>query len=554
VPKNLHPLSKSAVAASERRTQTKGPGKRRPASVPRSPEKSPGLPLRDLLDVLDIGVANVTPHGQVRYANRRFVEILGIPRHRDLTGDYLKKYVSAESWESLDAALAEAVHGTLEGQMNIYTGEKSKVLRLTLVPIKEEYGEVSISLEAHEVTELVETSRALHESEASLQSLSGRILYVQDEERRRIARELHDNTGQELAVIAIGLDQLAASPDQPPERVRQQVRDCVQMVHKVEDEIRTLSYLLHPPLLDQLGLGAALKWYAEGFSKRSGIHVQTDVPQKSPRFSTDREIALFRVVQESLANVLRHSGSRTARLMFSVSDDVARVSVEDEGHGMDTHKLAAANAGKTLGVGIGGMRERMRQLGGKLEIHSHPGRTRIVASLPVTQISPQEATLAGVEERAHEDEGIQVSSNGARKRILVADDHEVTRRGIRSLFAGEPDFEIVGEASDGLEAVVKAKELKPDLIIMDLIMPRVGGFTAVNKIHECGLPTKILIVTTHSFAGLERAIRAAGCDGFVLKSNASGDLVRGARAALEGQFFGHTSSSPPRSELPLKGE
>ena len=541
MPKNRS-STKSALAASQRPPRESGPGKKPPISAARPRAEGNDVPFGSLLDGLDVGIANVTPYGRIRYANTRFAETLGVPIFVNLSGTHLKQYISAASWDALDMALSQAIHEPLEGEMNLEVEGKIRVLRLSLAPIREKSGATSISMVAQEVTALVAASKALHDSEASVHSLSGRILHVQDEERRRIARELHDNTGQELAVIAISLDQLSAHPHQSAEQMQKGLQDCVQLVHKVEDEIRTLSYVLHPPLLDQLGLGAALKWYAEGFTKRTGIQVEVDVPHKSPRFSADRETALFRVVQESLANVLRHSGSRTARLRFRVPDRHAEVSIEDQGKGMDTKKLVAANAGRTLGVGIGGMRERLRQLGGKLEIRSESSGTRIVATLPIMEIAaPESVMTSAAEERSPADTEHRAAQSGGRKRILIADDHEVTRRGIRSLFANEPDLEICGEANDGLEAVIRAKELKPDLIILDLIMPNVGGFAAAHKIRECGLAAKILIFTNHAYPGLDRTIRASGCDGYVLKGYASGDLVRGVRAVLEGEFV-----TPPR--------
>ena len=549
MPKNYSP-SKSALAAAQRPARQSGPGKKPPASLNNRPAANAhNVPFRSLLDGLDVGIANVTAHGLIRYANAHFAETLGVPGFVILAGNYLKQYVSAASWDALDSALSQAIRGPLQGEMTIEVEGKVRVVRLSLAPIQENSGDVSISMVAQEVTALVEASKALHDSEASVHSLSGRILRVQDEERRRIARELHDNTGQELAVIAISLDQLTAHPDQSSEQRRKTLQDCTELVHKVEDEIRTLSYVLHPPLLDQLGLGAALRWYAEGFTKRTGIQVEVDVPQKSPRFAADKETALFRVVQESLANVLRHSGSRTARLKFQVLDHLAEVSIEDQGKGMGAKKLAAANTGRTFGVGIGGMRERLRQLGGRLEIHSQSTGTRIVATLPVAEIAALQAVgVTPSEEHALEAVGADTENGApqcsARKRILIADDHEVTRRGIRSLLSLEPDMEVCGEAKNGLDAVMQARELKPDLVILDLIMPHVGGFAAAHKIRDSGLSSKILIFTTHSYPGLERTIRASGCDGYVLKGYASADLVQGVRRVLSGEFV-----APPRVNI-----
>ena len=253
----------------------------------------------------------------------------------------------------------------------------------TAPPVKDHEQGPTVRVVATEVTELVETNRALRETEASLRSLSARILQLQDQERRRIARDLHDTTGQELAVIVMSLKHLSNSLDQPGFDARKVILEVSELAKQVNDEIRALSYLLHPPLLDEFGLGSALKWYVEGFSKRSGIDVALEVSDELPRFASDKEMALFRVVQESLTNVMRHSGSRKAWIRVTQDDELVQVEVEDEGSGIDAAVLARLACGaKALGVGIPGLRERLRQLGGSLDISSSSGGTRLVAFLP----------------------------------------------------------------------------------------------------------------------------------------------------------------------------
>ena len=229
----------------------------------------------------------------------------------------------------------------------------------------------------------METNRVLRKSEASLRSLCARILQLQDEERRRIARDLHDTTGQELAVIVMSLKHLSNSLDQPGFDARKAIAEVSELARQVNDEIRTLSYLLHPPLLDEFGLGSALKWYVEGFNNRRVIAVTLEVPDNLPRFASEREMALFRVVQESLTNGMCHSGSRKAWIRVTYNRGIVQVGVEDEGSGIDAATLAGLTSGaKALGVGISGLRERLRQLGGELEISSGSGGSRLVAVIP----------------------------------------------------------------------------------------------------------------------------------------------------------------------------
>jgi PAS domain S-box-containing protein len=503
--------------------------------------------LSALLEDLDTGVANLSREGLILYANRRFAGILGAPAFATVTGSSIRRYISAASWDSLNSALAAAVDAPIRGEMRISASGETRVVRLSLGPIFGRHG-TTIRVVASEVTELVKASQELRDSRASLYSLSARLLQSQDEERRRIARDLHDITGQELAVLGISLE-LAMKSLASPEKARESITESVGLAHKIEEEIRTLSYLLHPPLLDELGLGSALSWYAEGFQKRTGIRVETRIVPHLPRLSPSDETTLFRVVQESLANVLRHSGSPTARISFSMDAGIARISVEDRGKGINRETLARAQEAATgLGVGIAGMRERLLQIGGTLEINSNGKGTTVVATLPLAK---QEGHgESGQESPSHEEANSQpdpLSIPIVRKRVLVADDHEVTRHGVISLLANQPDIEVCGEAQDGVEAVAKTRELKPDLVLLDLTMPHAGGFAAAYEIHQMDASPKILIFTNHSYNTLEENIRSAHCDGYVLKGNAGRDLIRGIRAVLSGDKFYSSESAKVRS-------
>jgi signal transduction histidine kinase len=206
--------------------------------------------------------------------------------------------------------------------------------------------------------------------------LSIGILRAQDEERRRIAREIHDTTVQKLALLSMNLAQLkgGANPAKGPaivESSQQLTVECVQ-------ELRTLSYLLHPPMLDELGLASALKIYVEGIAHRSGIAITTEVEPGLPRLDTDAEMALFRVAQESLSNVLRHSGSKTARIRLANHNGI-ELKIIDEGCGMAGSQATPS----PMGVGIAGMNERILQLGGVLMIDSGTKGTTVTARVPL---------------------------------------------------------------------------------------------------------------------------------------------------------------------------
>ena len=222
----------------------------------------------------------------------------------------------------------------------------------------------------------------------ALQMLSAQLLRAQDDERRRLARELHDATGQKLSAVAMDLSILEKISKKLPAKARQMLSEAQELVAQSAQELRTLSYLLHPPLLDEVGLIGAMREYARGFAARSGIAVELDLPAQPVRFRLDVEISLFRIVQECLANIHRHSGSATAQVRLEWNNAEVRLQVRDQGRGLAKAKPAADGAPEGAGgVGISGMRERMRLLGGRLEVATGPGGAIVEAVLPREALS-----------------------------------------------------------------------------------------------------------------------------------------------------------------------
>jgi signal transduction histidine kinase len=223
--------------------------------------------------------------------------------------------------------------------------------------------------------------------EEQLRHLSVRLMTMQDEERRRIARELHDSAGQTLAAIKMAVASLELS-DPRNALLSRQLQDVNALIDNVVREIRTTSYLLHPPLLDELGIASAARWFVEGFAQRSGIQVTCDIAQGIERPTRDRELVLFRVLQESLTNVHRHAGASIASVRLWLETDHLNLEVADNGRGISKERLThlSCTAGST-GVGIAGMRARVHELGGCLELASDETGTIVMAKVPVAQLA-----------------------------------------------------------------------------------------------------------------------------------------------------------------------
>lgn len=218
---------------------------------------------------------------------------------------------------------------------------------------------------------------------SQLQQLSARLMNLQDEERRRFACELHESAEQYLAAIKMNLSILLRDTQAGTVEKTQAIREALESVDRCDSEVRAISYLLHPPLLDEMGLPTAISLFTEGFTKRSGIPVELEIPQDLKRLPRDVETTLFRVVQQSLSNIHRHSGSRLARVGIMKNNECLTVEVCDEGCGVSPEVLQAFHTGERLvGVGLPGMRERIWEMGGRFEIRTEGGTT-IKVTLPL---------------------------------------------------------------------------------------------------------------------------------------------------------------------------
>jgi PAS domain S-box-containing protein len=222
-----------------------------------------------------------------------------------------------------------------------------------------------------------------------LRDLSGRLMSIQDEERRRIARELHDSAGQNLAALSMSIARIKGDAKGDPARLSESIKDAQELIQDLSDEIRTTSYLLHPPMLDESGLSSAIGWYVDGLAERSDLSVKVNISDNLERLAPEVELAIFRLVQECLTNIHRHSGSKTAVIRIAREPDKIYVEVQDHGKGISPERLAEVQF-QGAGVGIRGMRERVRQSHGELTIDSNALGTKITAIFRAEPIPARE--------------------------------------------------------------------------------------------------------------------------------------------------------------------
>jgi signal transduction histidine kinase len=230
------------------------------------------------------------------------------------------------------------------------------------------------------------TSELMKQSE-DIRHLSAQLLQIQDEERRHIARELHDSAGQTLAVLGMTLAQLTREAKARAPELSHQAEASERIVQQLQQEIRTASYLLHPPLLDENGLTSALGWYTEGLKERTGLDISLSVPDGFGRIQRDIELVMFRLVQEALTNIHRHSGSKRASIRLTRGENLVTLEIQDEGKGISPERMAEIQSGGS-GVGIRGMRERVAQVSGSVSIESDGTGTRIYVEIPVAKSLP----------------------------------------------------------------------------------------------------------------------------------------------------------------------
>ena len=371
--------------------------------------------LTDLLENSLEGIHQTGPDRRIRWANKALLNLLGYAQEEfvghDIAEFHVNKQTCDEFWnkvmqgedlydfEAEFRCKDETVRHVLihcnalwdDGRL-VHTRsfirdvterkEMERALKLAHEELELRVSERTAELMQKNI-QIMDQSQTLEMTNLGLRRLSAHLLHVQDEERRRIARELHDSTGQSLALLSMNLSSLEGKAVTSDPELAEGLSENISIVKQVSTELRTLSYLLHPPLLDEMGLGSALRWYIDGFGQRSRIKINLELPKEFERLSRNLETAIFRVVQECLTNIHLHSGSPTATIRLHQSSDKITLEIKDEGKGIAPEKLSKVNSSGLSGLGLRGMRERIKDFQGDMEIISHEKGTQIKVSVPL---------------------------------------------------------------------------------------------------------------------------------------------------------------------------
>ncbi|HWW17711.1 MAG TPA: response regulator [Candidatus Saccharimonadales bacterium] len=331
------------------------------------------LKFRSLLEAAPDAMLITTAEGEIVLANTRSDDMFGYSR-RELLGQSIR--VLVPSWTLNSYHVGELTSVCKDG--STFPSEISSS------PLQTEEGLLitsairDISERKHAEQRIAEQTQQLHEANRELRHLSSRIVAVRDEERRRLGRELHDSQGQYLAAIKMNLEMIETTDAALSTIQKSALAEAITLLERSMREIRVISHLLHPPLLDEIGLQAVVPWYLNSFSERSGIQIDLDMPSDIAKLPDQVELAVFRVLQECLTNVHRHSGSKVAKVKILPEETSVTLEVFDRGRGMNWQN----GSEPVMGVGITGMRERVRELGGHFEINSDAGGTVVRAVLP----------------------------------------------------------------------------------------------------------------------------------------------------------------------------
>ncbi len=371
-----------------------------------------------------------------------------------------------------------------------------------------------------------------------LQALAVELIEAEERERRRIADLLHDDLQQILACARLQLQSICQSLPTIPE-----LADVERLLVESIAKSRRLSHELSPVVLHHSGLAVALQWLVGQMQKQFGLHVDLETGAAQPfEESTALKIFLFRAVQELLFNVVKHAGVKNARVEIVSTEEGLVTMVSDQGHGFNPAILDSSAIAS--GFGLLSLRERVRHIGGSMTIASAPGKgSRFTLSVPVDLSNRREVqpVAPAADQQTHAATRRVRRDRTGTTRVLFADDHKVMRQGLIRLISGQPDIRVVGEAANGREALERTRQLRPDVVVMDVAMPEMDGIEATRRIKAELPDVRVIGLSMYEEEQLARSMCRAGAEAFLVKTASSSELLKA--------IYGH---KPGKAELPQR--
>ncbi len=418
-----------------------------------------------------------------------------------------------------------APNGDIEMVTGILTDiTEIKETQIELEKQKEQYSSRTCELEK----QLQERTKLAEDRASQLQMLVSQLATVEDRERRRLARILHDELQQLIvgAKYKIQLFQMKTA-DQANQK---EINDIISLLDESVRVSRSLTSDLSPPILYDAGLVSALEWLGDRFNEKYGLRLKINRKEDLDIPSDDLQIVLFSFVKELLFNIVKHASSKEALLEMEMHNDDIVIRVIDHGNGFDFNEYRKSK--KTNSFGLFGIEERLKAIGGKFKIQSSNeyGTTATICvskhalpetGIPIGNYKPVNQKLKIVQKAEHD---LKIKENG-NIRILIADDHEMMREGLRNILNEKEELIIVAEAEDGIKAVELSERTKPDIIILDVSMPRMNGIEAASKIRDILPNAGIIGLSMHDDMTMATAMLSAGADDYLTKGGASEELI-----------------------------
>ncbi len=507
---------------------------------------------RIMIETMNEGAIVLSEDGIILYCNRRLADMLRMPIE-NVIGGSLADLAVPEDEKALEDLMRRAFREEgIKAEMRLSTGRGDLIpVLVSLRHFSSEEKLDAVCMVVTDLTELKKTETRLKDyaeeltgknSElrlraAQLSRLSSELTMAEHRERRRLAKILHDHLQQLLVGARFSLETLEG---RVPGEYWRIIENAANLMQESLDVSRTLTVELSPPVLYEGGLLRALQWLVRWMNEKHGLTVNLiDKDGCGDSMRQDIKTLLFSSVRELLLNVVKHADVLSAEIELACPDHAhIRITVVDHGAGFDPDRCADEPDEMASGFGLFSIRERLQFMGGKCRIDSSPGRGTTVCLLaPIHEESvkahPKKKMPADTETRPSS-AGADREKSGAGIRVMLVDDHSVMRQGLSLLLSDYPDIDVVGEASDGEDAIIMARELCPDLILMDISMPKMNGIEATRIIHAENPDIKIIGLSMFDAADQAEAIRQVGAAAYLKKSGNRNELLQTIRSVVSG--------------------